>query len=536
VVADETPCAVRWTRRRRERFRWAVPVCSALLFLEFLPPPAAGQLAQDRVRLHVLDCPGRILHLFTVDLNGDGRRDLVVAHHLGARRLLSVFLQTPAGFRERPDQTGTLSSSAGALFVGDFTEAPGVEIGFLAPDGAYVYEREGERYGSRPRKLVHVPTFFATPSPEHVVGWMGRIDVDGNGFDDLFVPTLDGIRLYFQAEGRRFASVLDLPVAPETGASAGFVGSFGSLPGVAALVSRAASAIPAIADIDGDGLLDVLFIQGDRLSYFLQGPRGRFPATPTDVLHVPVLREFARKDRLEISLAQLVDVNRDGRADLVVTQRFGDLGDFGSIETVVYFFLARPPASGAPHPRRYYNFNAPDQQIRLKGFSPQDPEFGDANGDGFQDLMLSQITTETWGKILQVGVLREISTYYYLHLFNPQKGRFSPGAAWSRTVSIPTERIEGMETTWPHGTIRGDFNGDGRADYFQISGRAELTVHLGRPVYGFLSGDWDFGLDDYFRFELKGKPERVIVEELNGDKRADVILQYDDKIQIILSR
>jgi hypothetical protein len=512
---------------------------AALALLLASAAPASAQAGQGRVRLQTLALPGRHLHSFVADLDGDGRRDLVVAHGLRdavpPRRLLSVFLQSADGFPGRPTQTWTLDPRAGALFLGDLTEAPGIEIGFLAPDGAYVFEREGGRYRVRPRKVVHHPTFFETASPEGLVGWTGRVDVDGNGFDDLFLPTERGVRLHLQSPAHRFGAVHDLPVAPEYGAVPGFA-PLGVLPGDAAVTAGAAAAIPYVADIDGDGLPDLLFIQGDRLTYFLQGPPGRFPAAPTDAMQVPVLREFARKDRVEFTLAQVADVNRDRRADLVVTKRYGSLGDPGSIETVFYFFMARPPAPDAPQPKRYYNLNNPDQQIRLQGFSTQDPEFGDANGDGYPDVLLSQVTTETFGKIVQVGVLREITLYFYLHLFEPGRGRFAPSAAWSRTVPIPTDRIKGASATWPYGFLRGDFDGDGRIDYLEINAKRELTAHLGRPVYGIVTGTWDFALDDWFRFELEDAPESVKVEDVNGDKRADVVLQYEDRIQVIQSK
>jgi hypothetical protein len=513
---------------------------AALALLLAAALPAAAQAGQARLRVATLPFAGKRMASFVADLDGDGRRDMAVAHLVRepapVRRCLSVFLQGPDGFPADPAQTWVLAPRAAALFLGDLTEAPGVEIGFLAPDGAWVYEREGGRYGSRPRKIVHLPTFFGTPMAEDVAAWTGRVDADGDGLDDLFVPTERGLRLYRQGPQGRFGTLVDLPAAPEHAPGPDLAAALGAASGAPALAASSACAIPCVADIDGDGLTDILFVQGDRLAYCLQGPRGVFPSTPSDAMQVPVLREFARKDRLEISLAQMADVNRDRRADLVVTKRIGNLGDFGSIETVFYFHRARPPVPGAPHPRRFFDLGAPDQQIRLQGFSTQDPEYGDANGDGFPDLLLSQVTTETFGKMIQFGILREISLYYYLHLFDPATGRFNPSAAWSRTVAIPTDRINGGQAAWPFACIRGDVDGDGRMDYVEVSGRRELTAHLGRPVYGVLSGDWSFSPDDWFRFELESSPESVKVEDLNGDRRADVVVQFDDRFLVLLSK
>ena len=513
---------------------------TVLLLSLLAPSPASAQAGQGRVRSFSLALPGRHLVSYAVDLDGDGLHDLVVAHTMRDAeppvRCLSVYPQEAGGFPDRPAQTWALDPRAGALFLGDFTGAAGVEIGFLAPDGAYVYERDRDGYRPRPRKLVHLPTFFGTPAAADVANWAGRVDADGNGLDDLFVPTDQGVRLYLQAPARRFGALVDLPVVPEHVPSTDLASTLGAGHGAPALTVSSACALPAVADIDGDGRRDILFIQGDRLLYFLQGADGRFPDAPSEAMQVPVLREFARKDRLEISLAQLADVNRDGRADLVVTKRYGNLGDFGSIESVFYFFMARPPAAGAPHPRRYYALHEPDQQIRLQGFSTQDPEFGDANGDGHPDVLLSQVTTETWGKIIQLGVLREITVHYYLHLFDPRRGRFDPSAAWSRTVAIPTERMKDQNATWPLAYIRGDVDGDGRVDYVEISGRGELTAHAGRPMYGISGSDWGFSPDDFFRFVLKGRPESVRVTDLNGDARMDVVVQFDDAILVVLSK
>lgn len=517
-----------------------VRALAALAALLLAPPPAGAQLAQNRVRLISLPIAGKVQVVIPADVDGDGRRDLLVARTAldvtPPLRALSVFLQKPEGFATAPDQSWALHPRAAALFHGDLTEAPGLEIGYLCADGAYVYEREGNRYRPRPRKLLHHPTFFDTPSPDSIVDWGGGADVDGNGFDDLFLPGERGVQLYFQNERRRFGAICDLPVEPERGASVEIVAALEAIPGVTALTVSSAVTLPTVTDINGDGLADILFLQGDRLVYFLQGPPGRFPAKPSDAMQVPVLREYARKDRLEASYAQVVDINRDRRADLVVTKRYGNLGDFGSVETDVYVFLARPPATGDSRPNRCYNFDQPDQQLRLQGFSPQDPEFADANGDGFLDVVLSQVTTEMWGKLIQAAMLREVRVQYNLHLFEPDRGQFAQNPDWSRSAVIPTSNIDGGGAAWPFGYLRGDFDGKGNLDFLEISGKRELTAHLGRPVFGAFGGRWEFGKDDYFRFELEDAPQKLLVEDLNGDKRADVILIYDDKILVVLSQ
>src|SRR5262249_22516575 len=189
---------------------------------------------------------------------------------------------------------------------------------------------------------------------------------------------------------------------------------------------------------DGDGRKDLLFadVPTKTLTAYLQGKDGRFPAKPTFERPLPFLAEAApHDDEIENVVATLVDVDRNGRTDLVVSRQRGKLSLFTSLQTqeLIYFdgpgLFARVPA----------------QALTVKAVSIT-PRLEDFDGDGYPDLLVSSVRTDLLAT-LQKAVLRELQITYFVFAYHPGERRFSTKPDFERSISIPVSRVEKDETT-----------------------------------------------------------------------------------------
>jgi hypothetical protein len=200
----------------------------------------------------------------------------------------------------------------------------GTEVGFLAPDGVYVYPWANNRPAEKPIKLIHVRTFFQTPSMKQCRCGSGRWTCRATASTTSSFRCRTAIA---STSRRRRASSEDGDAR---------IGPAGDLDAVArgdVLRRRSRDlAVPVrlllraprleIVDINGDGLSDLVLIRKEMITYYLQKERGVFPSSrPSRVSYeIPTLRTEAKKDSVNLAIIRFVDINADKLADLVVTK------------------------------------------------------------------------------------------------------------------------------------------------------------------------------------------------------------------------
>jgi hypothetical protein len=209
------------------------------------------------------------------DVNIDGTRELV----FGTSAARVYVLHNGAPLAGWPFvATGLMSSSPA---VGDILPGvPGLEIAMACSnDSVYVLTASGQRAPGWPRPLEltpgngRVPSAVLAPLQKHL----------GNPSLDVIVCGGDGRMLAFDGSG-------------------------GILPGWSGVALNAATeASPAVADLDGDGSLEVLIGAEDRRLY-------AFHADATPVSGFPI--EIGAEVR---STPAIWDVDQDGATDIVMT-------------------------------------------------------------------------------------------------------------------------------------------------------------------------------------------------------------------------
>lgn len=512
-----------------------VTVVRAGFLLALLAAPVLLQ-ADERpyileFHLKYLAVYGRRESTLNYDFDGDGKLDILNVTTLSDKneRWLAIHYQRAGGYAESPDVLWPLDDRACALVMGDFLPGGGTEIGFIAEDGIYVYpwNAAARRPSEAPIKLIHVRTFFHAPSMKQVPLWQWKIDLSGDGLDDLIVPLPDGYRIYFQTAPGVFGktSTLESDLPAEAPRSLG-ASSYADAPEISPTQFVSVSELPRLelVDINGDGLSDLVLVRKNTMTYYLQKEPGVFSSRrPYRVSYeVPALGNEVKKDSVNLSIINFVDINGDKLADLVVTKIEGQLGLFDSIKTSIYLHLGTGKG----------NFNA-DKRIVIDGVSI-DPQFIDMNGDGKLDVVTSRLRTDLLKQAANTLILGDVAITYEVFQFDPKTNGFLPDPVFDKQILV---RKSDLEKTGggavPLVFIRGDLTGDGRPDMIVVDPKtSELLIHPGRLRDG---GQIDFDKTAHYSIKLDKHPKGLQLMDVNGDGINDILLYYNGSVGLVLS-
>ena len=224
------------------------------------------------------------------DVDGDGRKDLLIVHHGGPTEL---YRSTPSGFVLETTFVDTLHGEIDRhdCAWGDVDRDGRDDLYCVKGAQVGTAEKHNELWMQRPDG-----TFVDRAGRYRLVDRWGRgrrtsfIDLNDDRFPDLFVgnnyPRKDGHptpnRTYINVDGKRFRRV-DLGLTRETG-----------------------SFCVQVADVDGDGRDDLLACEKHRLRLYLRRQGG----------FVDVSERYSIPERA-VPWARLADLDRDGALDLV---------------------------------------------------------------------------------------------------------------------------------------------------------------------------------------------------------------------------
>jgi hypothetical protein len=507
-----------------------------LLILPLAVLLAAAKPAVSPVRPLSLDLPGAPAAVISSDVDGDGRRDLVVVVAYNQwdeiaitesstmddvkglvevmtivpavmdRREVRIYRARPDGFYEPPRML-PLPLSVLGMEAGP----PGTPVVALTDEGASVL-RLGPDGAPRLEPWIADPPVIAGTG--NFLGDLGGVrDVNGDGVADLLLPARNGLAVYLGRAGgkglsRRAASRLPVP----------------------GLVYRSAGdlerryPLPLVQDVTGDGRPDLLF---------------RDPVKRWRTVHVARNAGQGRfLPAVEITLGA-----GDPRGPNPVWM--GNLGGAGRSQVVFRQSLDDPKEGGirkelekARQPRGRLTFRqlnadltpekVPYRTLDVTGYafateeSDSDMEMPgglqDLNGDRRLDLVtmtmdigVSKILGSLATKRLNIGVDFHVWCQQKDGAFRAVKGLDLAG---NFRVNLNDLRVSQLSL------FSGDFNGDGRADFVQIGRGRRVTVHRGRADCGFPSSP-------DFAFNLREEPRDlslVQIRDLDGNGRSDLLL------------
>ena len=287
-------------------------------------------------------------------------------------------------------------------------------------------------------------------------------DVNGDGLPDLVVVSAGG-------ECGGYVSVLLNTTTPQA-----------ATPSFASQATFAVGYGPtslAVADLNGDGLPDLVVANSrdNDVSVLLN--------TTTPGADVPTFspQQTFATGMQPISVA-VGDFNGDGRPDLAVAN-FTD-------ETVSVLLNTTTPGTSTP--------TFAPQQTFATGMEPVSVAAADLNGDGLPDLVVANYGDST------VSVLLNTTT----------PGAAAPSFAPQTTVATGP---------YPASVAVADLNGDGKPDLVVADfgyGPNAISVLVNTTAPGALAPSFATKAD----FTTYARPSSVVIADLNGDGKPDVVL------------
>jgi hypothetical protein len=416
--------------------------------------------ASDDQPFALLSVPsaGRTAAAELVDLDGDGRTDLVAAVFDGippkdSRELRAWFQRDDGSLPDTPDLSLPLPEGAAAYDLVDLDGVPGMEIALLRRDRLSLVAFTGRKPQLRELPLPG-PTIAAARDERGLDRLLmlrdalpGRLLVPGLG--ELFVadPTGEGAaRLDVGSRSNYF-----LPPRPGPGIGENEVETFYDFPRI------------DVGDVDGDGRPDLIASNRFEIRVFLQRPDGAFPARADRALAVGRVTEQDLIRGSGLVRLRVEDFDGDGRADVVLTYTAGGLLEARSRTTL--------------HRNREgtWNLESADQEFQCDGcFVSYDLQ--DIQGDGSLELLEARVPL---GILQLVETLLTRSADIEVRIYERDGTLPFSTEPW---VSVGLDLGFRFETYEPRGffpTLRADWNGDGSFDRLASGNGEALEIYLG---------------------------------------------------------
>lgn len=487
-------------------------ICSltlALVLLVFISASAAPPGA-NLFKPFAANIPGRVQDLEVVDLDQDGLQDLFITWVEGEypnyTRGITVFFQNKDGFSEQARQNINVGNAVALVDLGLVDADRGVDIACLCRGNVSYYPLRGRQYGKL-TKLVNARPFTAMADENSLPLYDFVQDWNRDGKDEMLLQEFDRT-LFFRTgaagidTSKSVEINIDARISIHMGGAERMFQEHQSL--------RAFYYMPqlSVADFDGDGKKDLVAVVRSKISIHKQQADGNFSVNPDQVVTLNLPRpapKEGKKQRGEPNPPNLIidDFNLDGKMDVVASQLYGSISDLKS-QTFIYY-----GHTGSLLKKRH------DQLIERN----QAASFAlirDIDGDHTLDLIIPYINIDLLS-VAQMIVTSSATVNFAMYTI--PRGKIYP----KQPTGVDTTNIKfnmremAVEGGVPN--VDGDFNGDGKNDAVVGKNMTELHVQLGHGKGVFEDKPW--------AVIPVPSPLFPVVNDLNGDRLADVVVTYN---------
>lgn len=446
-----------------------------------------GWAGTNEFQRQTITVPGTALVPGFADIDNDGLLDLLAIGP--AENTLWIYRQRASGFADSPDQAIQLPPQTAWIALCDVDAHPGLELLMSTATGLVYLRQNHGVFESPPRTLVGADQVFTNGVPTLLTSFAGQKD-GTNGV----IPVISANQAVLYQRNSTFEWSPGPPMPLHLTRS-----SWNASRGEWMLASTPSQSL-------------------NIRQSFLASPEDNLEKKAENGAVRKVLQDMEKRDTgWRNHGLDRVDVNGDGREDLVLWQITGDLDP----KTDVVVFL-RDADNRLPE--------QPTQVLHCRGFpilvGPQQrlSPMCDLNGDGRCELVLVtlKIVIISWSSMLEMALSHGIDWELTIRSFRQGAYSRSPDASIPMTTMLPDK--QGPQWLF---LIDGDFNGDGRRDVLVKRSPTQWDVFLSST-----NGSWftpQPGLT--FEIPIEGSFE---IKDLNGDGVPDLTAHAGDEPRLVI--
>ena len=488
-----------------------------------------------------IEFEGQLLNHRFVDLDGDGRMSLCVAlRNPQGRRELRIYEANrrgfdPGVFREVPVHPDVL-----AFGFADVRDEPGQELLLLTRSGAHSFSLTKEGYAGNISRLATEPLLYDVPDSRALPYWSYVLSVGVR--DHVLLPGRAGVTIWGPREGEegsdhyslhtRVGSEGEVQIDRSTSgrgdgvATSGSgkirLGVFGnsdgvflsSDPSVTLLRDGKSYPAPALVDLQGDGRLDLVYLEDDRLHVYLCGPEG-IRGEPSWVEELP---DYLQPEDATVRF-EFVDVDADGDLDLMarVSEEMSGLGD----REVRLFVLRNDGGRLMP---------AEATQVLRFEAAMLIQSVVDADADGTPDLIIRKFSLPSMVEAVS-GL--EFEMNYMAFLGTGERRPFERKPAFKQSEVFGVDNIDQVIK---RRRLDVDCSGDGVPDLVELDLQGRIVIRRLVRESSFFGGDsWEYETAPWKRFERRGTILSLDLRDLNGDGVGDIVTPMRDSLTVLMS-
>ena len=353
-----------------------------LILSSFLLP--ARTSAEEILRYEITDLKvdGVVTGVLPGDLNGDGRRDILVLHSAGdilrVDHYISVFYQwKDQSFSTAADQSWKVDSLAQAVALEPVPPDESADIFYLRRDGVFRYTCSGGRFDSLGEALIARPTLFVASESERLLPLESFGELDRQGKSWINLPGVGSVVQYVRKAPGHYEAVDSVSYRLKSRMLSGMY----DLKSEGTMNVRQVLSIPRIAtgSLRADSGQDLILLYTGELEGYFRGESG-FALHPDLVMEYDLAAGAQRGEGNTIIQPVLQDLNGDGYSDVVITKQEGE-GLSGFKTTLDIYF--GPLAGGKG--------SYPAQRSVFEDSFSYAIIFDDLDGDGLLEMAIPTI-------------------------------------------------------------------------------------------------------------------------------------------------
>jgi FG-GAP-like repeat len=493
-------------------------ICLTCFVLFPALPNVANAGSKITLRQSVLTPPKSLADESILDLNGDGRFDIVVTlqdHKRNRMHRVVIYFQKPGGFSGPPDVIIDLPKKAVMVDFGRINNDRLQDMVVLTDRALIAYRQTSGGGFSPSTELLIIDPMLRLPTAEFMIISDFFLDLNGDGKDDLLIPAGTGYEIRLRKSDGSFAD----PIYIEQLVTISF-DTFDKSPNP--LIYRDELvwhySVPKFEHIDfnGDGHRDLVFPVRDGVTVLYADGKGGF-VTPAKTIRIE-LPPSPEGGFVDSRLTKYFkDTNGDGLPEIWAIRYYGKgirSRNINLIKTEIFSFNGR-----RNFPAKLTN---PYYRANFNGYVLFPPKFADFNGDGrldfalfYKELSITSIIASFFLGSLGLDVI------YFLQ---------SPSRHFDNTQSYSRKARADFDFNTFLINYDGDFNGDGKPDL--LSGR--FTENEFDIMFGNSEGEFGTADDIYFNAQLSNS---IRIFDIDGNGYDDLI-EYnvqDNRITIFNS-